>query len=187
MDFFDDRKNVDKYIKMAEGYDGKELIALLEQHLPAGSAVLELGMGPGTDLDILAKKYQATGSDLSEVFIKLYKQSHPAAAVHKLDAVSIDIELTFDCIYSNKVLHHLAKPDLHRSFQRQRKLLTDRGIVMHSFWYGDTEEEIEGLRFVYYTESDLVKTIGDGFNILEVKRYKEFEDDDSFYVLARKL
>ena len=55
MGFFDTKKGVERYIKMAEGYDGAELIKILLKHLPANSIVLELGMGPGKDIDILKK------------------------------------------------------------------------------------------------------------------------------------
>ena len=47
MGFYDDDKNVEQYIQMAEGYDGKLLIDILLKHLPSKSSVLELGMGPG--------------------------------------------------------------------------------------------------------------------------------------------
>jgi len=53
MNYYDDPKNVADYIQMAEGYNGEELIQLLQEVLPSGSTVLELGMGPGTDLDLL--------------------------------------------------------------------------------------------------------------------------------------
>ena len=46
MGFFDTEKGVDEYIKMAEGYDGAELIKILQKYLPEKSTVLELGMGP---------------------------------------------------------------------------------------------------------------------------------------------
>ena len=67
MGHFDERKNVETYIEMAAGYDGRKLIAILRQHLPAGSTVLELGMGPGVDLDLLAETYTVAGSDSSYV------------------------------------------------------------------------------------------------------------------------
>lgn len=63
MSYFDDLKNVYEYIKMPEAYGGKELIDVLQTHLKIGSKVLELGMGPGKDLDILNRSYKATGSD----------------------------------------------------------------------------------------------------------------------------
>ncbi len=65
-------------------------------------------------------------------------------------------------------------------------MLEDEGILLHSFWYGSKEEEHHGLRFTYYTESDLRKVVGDEFKIIEIKRYKEIEDDDSIYLLLRK-
>ena len=47
---------------MAEGFDGRELIEILKKYLSKGSTVLELGMGPGKDLDILNKNYSSTYS-----------------------------------------------------------------------------------------------------------------------------
>ncbi|MDP8207781.1 MAG: class I SAM-dependent methyltransferase [Candidatus Electryonea clarkiae] len=186
MGYFDERKNVDDYIKMVEDYEADELIAILKKHLPAGSTVLELGIGPGKDLDLLAQTYTVTGSDSSNVFLDLYHEKHPSADLLMLDAVSLETERTFDCIFSNKVLHHLPKPDIPRSFSRQRELLTDGGLLMHSFWYGDKEEEFQGLRFVYYTEDELLNIIGSGFEVVALERYKEEEDDDSFYIILRR-
>jgi len=186
MGYFDERKNVNEYIRMVEDYDGRELIDILKMHLPIESTVLELGMGPGKDLDLLAQTYTVTGSDSSSVFLELYREIHPAADLLKLDATRIETERTFDCIFSNKVLHHLSRPDLQLSFTRQKERLTVGGLLMHSFWYGDKEEEYHGLRFVYYTEDELLNKIGPGFVVVAMERYKELEDDDSFYIIVRK-
>jgi cyclopropane fatty-acyl-phospholipid synthase-like methyltransferase len=186
MDYFDDRNNVDEYIKMAEGYDGRDLIAILQLHLPAGSTVLELGMGPGKDLDLLAQTYEVTGSDYSSPFLDLYREKQPAADLLQLDAVSLATERKFDSIYSNKVLHHLRKSDIHRSFSRQKELLAANGLLLHSFWFGHKEETFQGLHFAYYTEEELLDTIGAGFELVAMARYQEMDEDDSFYVLLRK-
>lgn len=186
MGYFDEKKNVAEYIRMADGYDGRELIAILKEHLPAGSTVLELGIGPGKDLDLLARTYAVTGSDSSSVFLELYRDKHPDADLQQLDATIIETERLFDCIYSNKVLHHLSKADLRRSFIRQHELLNKDGFLMHSFWYGDKEEEFNGLRFVYYKEDELLNMIVHGCEVVEKGRYKEIEDGDSFYILLRK-
>ena len=186
MGYFDEPENVDKYIRMAEGYDGRELIAVLSVHLPPGSTVLELGMGPGKDLDLLAQTYTVTGSDSSRLFLKLYRERHPGADLILLDATSIETGRRFDCIYSNKVLHHLSRSDLQRSFARQQSVLNDGGLVLHSFWYGDGEQEHGGLRFVYYAEDELLNAVRPGFEVLAVERYNEIEEGDSFYALLRK-
>jgi cyclopropane fatty-acyl-phospholipid synthase-like methyltransferase len=184
--FFDEEKNVKDYIKMAEGYDGAELIVELQKHLIPNSTVLELGMGPGVDLDILKKTYQVTGSDNSQIFIDRYKKKDPNAHVVLLDAVTIKTDIKFDCIYSNKVLMHLSKEELKKSFKRQKEILSDRGILFHSFWYGNKEEEHYGLRFVYYTETELENLLIADYEIIKMKIYKEMKKDDSILVIAKK-
>jgi len=186
MSWFDDKNNVDDYLKLADGYDGRDLIDVLKKHLPERSSVLELGMGPGKDLDILAENYKVTGSDSSQVFLDLYHDSHPKADVLLLDAVTLQTDRTFDCIFSNKVLQHIPSRELAHSFARQRSLLTDSGLLMHSLWYGESEEEYNGLLSVYYTEEAFLKTIGPGFKMIAASRYSEMEKDDSFYVLLQK-
>ena len=74
MGFFDTEEGVRQYLEMAEGYDGRDLVATFEAHLPAGSSVLELGMGPGKDLDLLRSSFEVTGSDASKAFLDLYRQ-----------------------------------------------------------------------------------------------------------------
>lgn len=184
MGFYDDEKTANQYIEMAEGYDGRELVEALEKHLAAGATVLELGMGPGVDLKLLEQHYKVTGSDNSAYFLDRFRTSHPSADLLLLDAVTLDTGRTFDCIYSNKVLHHLTEEDLARSVQRQRSLLTDNGLILHSFWRGAGVEEHHGLKFVYQTEESLRSLFGEVFNLVDIVRYSEMEADDSLYILA---
>ena len=93
-----------QYIKMAEGYDGKELIEKLKSYLPAGSTVLELGSGPGTDLEILSQYYHVTGSDFSQQFLDILVEKNLSNELLILDATTLKTDKIFDCIYSNKVL-----------------------------------------------------------------------------------
>lgn len=108
-----------------------------------------------------------------------------------LDAITLKTEQKFDCIYSNKVLQHLGRDELALSLQRQRDILNEDGIFLHSFWHGCGEEEHHGLRSVYYTEADLTELIAESlkgrFEILKIERYKEIEEEDSIYMLSKKL
>ena len=99
MGFYDDEENVEAYVQMAEGYDGRELVDVLKKHLPLGSTVLELGMGPGKDLALLGEAYAATGSDSSEVFLRRYRQEHADADLLLLDAVTLATARRFDAIF----------------------------------------------------------------------------------------
>lgn len=185
MEFYTSEKGVADYIKMADGYDGKALIAELRQHLEPGATVLELGMGPGKDLDLLREHYTVTGSDFSNVFLERYRAEYPDADLLQLDAVTIETDRHFDAIYSNKVLHHLSDPDLAQSVARQANVLSDGGLVLHSFWYGARFEEIAGMSF-YYRDVDFLQTLfADEFDILSMTKYAEMEENDSIYVIAR--
>ena len=187
MGYFDNDKNVNDYIAMAKGYDGKELIEILKKYLPKDSTVLELGMGPGVDLEILKDTYHVTGSDNAQPFLDLYRKKHRDTELLLIDAVTINTEQKFDCIYSNKVLHHLSKDELMRSLLRQREVLEDDGILFHSFWYGNKVEEHHGMRFTYYTEDDLQNITSMNFDIVEMGKYEEMEKEDSLYVLLKKI
>jgi len=85
MGFYDSKENVETYIQIAKGYDGKALIDILRTYLPTGSSVLELGMGPGIDLDTLAKDYDVTGSDQSDIFLDRYRKAHTEIKLRKLE------------------------------------------------------------------------------------------------------
>lgn len=186
MSFYDDPKNAEDYIKMAKGYDGAELIGILGEHLAKQSSLLELGMGPGVDLDILRKRYQVTGSDNAAYFLERYKSANPNADLIELDAVAINTDRQFDCIYSNKVLHHLSDDELNKSFENQAQALNDDGLVFHSFWHGDEVMEMHGMVFHYRQVQDVTDRLAPHFQFVDAQIYGEMDKDDSFWVLAKK-
>ncbi len=187
MGYFDSEKNVEEYIEMAEGYDGAELIAILREHLPEGSSILELGMGPGKDQEDLTRSYNVTGSDNSRIFIDRYLREHPEADLMVLDAVSMKTERTYDCIYSNKVLHQLDREQLKESFHLQKKVLKPGGLLLHSFWYGKEFEEIHDFISYNITEEELISIVEKDYKVLRLELYAEMEEDDSLFILLEKL
>ena len=186
MGFFDTEEGVAEYLEMAKGHDGRELIEKLSEHLTPGSTVLELGMGPGTDLKLLSKKYEVTGSDSSNLFIEKYRKVDPEADLMLLDAVTLETDRRFDCIFSNKVLHHLQREELEESVPRQAEVLSEGGLLAHALWYGNKVEEHGGLHFQYYVESDLEELFGNHFEIVLMERYEELDPGDSIFVILRR-
>lgn len=186
MGYYDDEKNVEQYIQMAAGYDGADLIAVLRHHLPAEASVLELGMGPGTDLLLLGEHFTVTGSDASVVFVERFRQQYPQADVLHLDAVTMQTERQFDALYSNKVLYHLTRAQLRQSLAQQRRVLRPGGLALHSFWHGVGDEAQQGLHFAYYDASELRALAEPHYEVLTIERYTEMETDDSLYILLRK-
>ncbi len=186
MSYYDDEQNVLEYIEVAEGFDGRELVEKLGAYLPEGATVLELGMGPGVDLELLSRKYRATGSDTSEIFLSRYRTEHPGADLLNLDAVTLDTDRKFEGIYSNKVLIHLTRDELWSSLLRQAEVLTPGGIALHTFWHGEGEEMHHGLRFVCYQTGQLEAIIPAEFQILDISLYEEMEEDDSICLVLRR-
>ena len=92
MGYYDTEENVEGYIQMAKGIDGRALADALKRHLPDGATIPELGMGSGKDLELLGEFFQATGSDGLQVFVERYRKTHPETDLMVLDAVSMDTD-----------------------------------------------------------------------------------------------
>jgi len=187
MGYFDTEEGVTEYIHLAEGYDGKELIHMFRPHLHPGAKILELGMGPGKDMEILQRDYQVTGSDSSEIFVNRYLKLHPNADLLTLDAISIDTRRRFDAIYSNKVLQHLTKKELATSIDSQHRVLNNGGIALHSIWLGDTCEEFGGLISQQHTLESFTKLLGGRFTVTESRIYTEMEELDSICIILKRV
>lgn len=187
MDYYENKENVQKYIKFVPSHDGALLVDVLVEHLTAGSTVLELGMGPGKDFDLLRQHFRMTGSDLSNEFLDLCRQKYDDADLLRLDARTLDTDRKFDAIFSNKALIHLDRQELGDSFARQHALLNSGGLILHSFWCGTGEADFDDLRLVYHDEAGLSGMLAGAFEVVDMARHAKMADDDSIYVLARKI
>lgn len=184
--FYHTEESVEQYMKIADGYDGNELIEKLQNFLPQDSSILELGSGPGTDLKILEENYNITGSDYSSIFIELLKENNPNIDILHLNAVTLDTEIHFNAIYSNKVLQHLTDEELKESIQNQSKILNENGIVCHSFWEGNICEEMHGSLQNHHTIEEIEQFFFHLFDILHLELYNEMAKNDSILLIGRK-
>lgn len=185
MDFYNDPSKVDEYEKMCDEYDGTEIYMVLDRHLTKNASLLELGSGPGNDIHYFQKNYRITGSDLSEEFLIRCRKKFSDIPFKKLDAVLIETNETYECIFSNKVLHHLARNNLKKSLKRQQQVITPNGIFAHTFWLGDKEFSMEGMLFVFHDRDKLLSLVSEYFTILETYEYSEFEENDSIFIVAK--
>jgi GNAT superfamily N-acetyltransferase len=185
-DYYHTEASVQEYIKLAAEHDGRPLINVLQKHLAAGSSLLEIGSGPGTDWKILSEFYRVTGSDNSAEFLKHLQSTYPDGKFLMLDAVTLATREFFNGIYSNKVLHHLTDKELEASIIRQAAILTPDGIICHSFWKGEGSECFKGMFVNYQTNEQLVKAFSQHFQVLQLKNYQEFEAGDSTLIMGKK-
>jgi trans-aconitate methyltransferase len=184
--YYHTKASVEEYIQLAKDVNGSELIQKLQAYLPAKSFLLELGSGPGSDWNILTNHYSVVGSDYSAEFLSHLTRTNPSGKFLQLDAITLKTDLTFDGIYSNKVLHHLQNEELEISIKRQAEILNEGGIICHSFWQGEGDEVFKGMHVNYHNQEGLRKVICDLFEILVLEDYKEFDPADSILLIARK-
>ena len=186
MGYYDQRENILEYIKALNSHSGQELIDSLKIHLPEQSSVLEIGMGSGKYLNLLKGIYNVTGSDKSRSFLDLYRENYPSVNLLSLNAIDLNTKQTFDAIFSNKVLHHLYKDELNTSIQNQLRVLNPNGIIAHTFWTGDKEDDYFDLHSVYYKPAAIRAYFEKYFDILHFVIYTEENSDDSMYIIAKK-
>ncbi|MCB2220611.1 MAG: class I SAM-dependent methyltransferase [Bacteroidetes bacterium] len=184
--YYHTKESVEEYIELARDVDSRGLIEKFKQILPHNSKVLEIGSGPGSDWKILSTTYRVIGSDNSSLFVDHLRTNNPGGKFIELDAITLDTNIKFEGIYSNKVLHHLKDSELVDSIIRQYNLLRPGGIVCHSFWKGEGTEDFKGMYVNYQTEKTLKKMFEDYFEILSIEQYKEFEESDSLVIIGRK-
>lgn len=182
---FEKPADVRKYAAARAGIDGRHPIGVLAAHLAPGASVLELGMGHGRDLELLAENYEVTGSDASQACLDVYAERHPDADLLRLDARTLGTERRFDAIYSNKVLHLLTRRELHRSIAGQKRIVRSGGILQHSLWSG-TGRRSHTSGFPRPPSADEVRDLfREHFGIAEQGRYGELLPDDSLYFVCR--
>ncbi|MGO3168477.1 hypothetical protein, partial [Senegalia sp. (in: firmicutes)] len=69
---------------------------------------------------------------------------------------------------------------------RQYNILNEGGLALHSFFKGQSEEIVEGLKFVYYDKDELMEIFGRRFKIIDIEYYTEMEYEDSIYIIVKK-
>ncbi|MBB1419653.1 class I SAM-dependent methyltransferase [Pseudoalteromonas sp. SG44-1] len=188
MNYYHEVNNAKAYTEMCDGFNAAEQLHMLSKVLSPEDSVLELGSGPGNDLEILAQKFRVTGSDYSPAFVNTLNKRLPDVLSLILDAVKIETEARYNAVYSNKVMHHLSDTELRQSFRRQAELLLPGGFVFHLVWQKiQAPETTHGLLFHPRSLAKMKEAMGQEFNVVESKVFSEFEDGDSLAILARKV
>ncbi len=186
MKLFETENGVDDYIKMAAGYNLLIFKPLFEKYLPFNKKILELGMGPGNDYQWLSGMYRITGSDYSKIFISRAKRKFPRGDFLVLNAITLDTKMHFDAVFSSKVFQYFDLDVIRTSLKNQYNLLSQNGYIFHTFWIGDSEYDFDDMHVYYHNHNKILSIISEKFKIMDKKIYKEFENNDSLFIIAQK-
>jgi ubiquinone/menaquinone biosynthesis C-methylase UbiE len=104
-----------------------------------GQAVLEIGVGLGTDLKQFARAgARCHGADITDRHLELTKlnfdlEGYPVD-LHKADATALPFpDNYFDCVYSFGVLHHI--PDVSRVLAEIHRVLKPGGMLQTAVYH----------------------------------------------------
>jgi SAM-dependent methyltransferase len=117
----------------------------LDQRLPDGADVLELGCGrgvPGTRH--VARRHRVTGVDISAVQIELARHHVPEASFVHADALELDVAHgTLDAVVALYFFGHLPLDDQRELVGRIALWLRDGGLLLATFGAGEPGEDVD--------------------------------------------
>lgn len=171
--------SVEAYSNNPAGYEESyrhhrlELPQRFSATLPRNSRVLDLGCGPGRDLDIFAADgHIATGLDLNTHFVEMASRRHNVLHADMRELTQLFSVSTFDGIWAQASLVHLSNDDARRVIANCFDLLQSNGIFFTCVPTEGTngwKTEADGARwYTVWPETSFVTAIEDaGFLIID--------------------
>jgi SAM-dependent methyltransferase len=136
-------------------------LAQLQERVPAGGSILDLGCGCGVPLarDLAASGYAVTGVDLSAVQIRRARRLVPAADFLHADATQISFpSSTFDAVVSLYALIHLPLDEQPPLLTRIGRWLRPGGWFLattgQDAWTGSEDHWLGGDAPMWWSHAD---------------------------------
>jgi SAM-dependent methyltransferase len=136
-------------------------LAQLQERVPAGGAVLDLGCGCGVPLarDLAASGYAVTGVDLSVVQIERARRLVPTARFVCADATQIRFpRSSFDAVVSLYAVIHMPLDEQPSLLGRIGRWLRPGGWLLattgHSAWTGTEDHWLGGEAPMWWSHAD---------------------------------
>lgn len=132
-----------KYEKIYfKDHSDKKYLIQFAKRLKKGVRVLEVGCGPGRDLQVLSKMgFDLTGIDISKEMLKIARKHNLEVELREMDISNMIFkDASFDGVYTLYALIHLPKNEIRKALKKIYQMLKPRGI----FLLVDHDDEFEG-------------------------------------------
>ena len=178
--------------------DREKYTQLLMSNLPEGSALLELGCGPGAPTTkMLAERYDVTANDISESCLALARENAPSANLILSDMTSLEFPAeSFDAVVAYYSFHHIPRDRYEPLLNNIGRWLRPGGIFMAAMYPYDMENLITDDwhgSTMYWSSFDEDKTLqlvkGAGLTIIEQSTESAIEDGKEttfLWLIAKK-
>lgn len=132
------------------GHDVRQNIDALLRHIagPAPFSILDLGCGPGRDLQTFTQLgHRAIGLDGAERFVTMARAASGCEVWHQ-DFLALALPTGhFDGVFANAALFHVPAQELPRVLRQLHATLKPRGVLFSSNPRGSNEEGWNGARY----------------------------------------
>jgi SAM-dependent methyltransferase len=132
--------------------------------------ILDLGCGPGRDLETLQKLgHRPVGIDGAPSFVNMAR-ARTGCEVFQQDLLALDLpEARFDGVFANAVLFHVPSQELPRVLLEIGRALQPGGVLFCSNPHGPDREEWRGQRYGCFLSWDTWRgfALGAGFSLLD--------------------
>lgn len=120
-------------------------LALLEERLPAGAAVLELGCGTGAlSTARLARRFAVTGVDISRRSIDLARRNVPGATFLHADMATVRLpNESFDAVTAFYTITHVPREEHAALLRSIAGWLRPGGLLVATMGAGDAPGDVE--------------------------------------------
>jgi 2-polyprenyl-3-methyl-5-hydroxy-6-metoxy-1,4-benzoquinol methylase len=136
-------------------------LAQLQERVPPGGAVLDVGSGCGVPLarDLAAAGYAVTGVDLSAVQVERARRLVPTARFLHADAGEVSFPASsFDAVVSLYALIHMPLDEQPRLLRRIGRWLRPGGWLLattgHHAWTGSEDNWLGGEASMWWSQAD---------------------------------
>ena len=136
-------------------------LAQLQERVPPGGAVLDVGSGCGVPLarDLAAAGYAVTGVDLSAVQVERARRLVPTARFLHADAGEVSFPASsFDAVVSLYALIHMPLDEQPRLLRRIGRWLRPGGWLLattgHHAWTGSEDNWLGGEAPMWWSQAD---------------------------------